>query len=251
MSRFNDLVPRHSINNQAKLQNICRPLEQLSLPYFCYFRIDSDGRFGNLSNYPPQLDFYYSNDLHKDNPLFIDPRLIRSGCMFTPCVFEPTGLKRIYEKFQIHHAFFIFRRLGDTVEVFGFTTPHLTENSPLICPDYFLLNDFIFYFKMEAKQIIDKMMNDGFNIKEERGAAFHERDSRHPLLCKDKRAETFLDQISPLSNRERECLMMLRQGYSVKKIACVLNLSPRTVQHYLENTKNKLGCVSTDELLGC
>ena len=43
-----------------------------------------------------------------------------------------------------------------------------------------------------------------------------------------------------LSNRERECLGHLARGYTIKIIAEVLSLSPRTVEYYLNGAKKKL-----------
>lgn len=52
-----------------------------------------------------------------------------------------------------------------------------------------------------------------------------------------------------LSTRELECLFCVLRGMSAKKIAERLQLSKRTVESYLENLKNKLGCETKAELL--
>jgi DNA-binding CsgD family transcriptional regulator len=44
----------------------------------------------------------------------------------------------------------------------------------------------------------------------------------------------------PLSNREKECIYYLMKGKSNKAISNYLNLSPRTVESYMENILNKL-----------
>ncbi len=52
-----------------------------------------------------------------------------------------------------------------------------------------------------------------------------------------------------LSKRETECVTLLAKGNTAKEIAAQLNLSPRTIEHYIENVKNKLGVSTKSELL--
>lgn len=52
-----------------------------------------------------------------------------------------------------------------------------------------------------------------------------------------------------LSGRELECICLALQNLTMDQIAKVLYLSPRTVQYYFENIKNKLGCENKMKLL--
>lgn len=52
-----------------------------------------------------------------------------------------------------------------------------------------------------------------------------------------------------LTPREIECLFFLIRGKSIKEIAEILICSDRTVEHHLENIKNKLGCRNNSELI--
>lgn len=52
-----------------------------------------------------------------------------------------------------------------------------------------------------------------------------------------------------LSQREFECVKLLVKGKTIKMIAQILGLSPRTVEHYLENIRSKLGIASKTELI--
>lgn len=52
-----------------------------------------------------------------------------------------------------------------------------------------------------------------------------------------------------LSERERECIQYLCSGFSIKQIARKLNVSPRTIETYIERSKNKLGCVNKADLI--
>lgn len=54
---------------------------------------------------------------------------------------------------------------------------------------------------------------------------------------------------SYLSKRENDCLYHYSRGKTTREIAVILNLSKRTVEHYLENIKNKLGVTTKSELI--
>jgi DNA-binding CsgD family transcriptional regulator len=49
--------------------------------------------------------------------------------------------------------------------------------------------------------------------------------------------------------RELDCIVLLMQGYTFKMIASKLGISPRTVETYIENIKQKTGCFSKGELI--
>lgn len=53
----------------------------------------------------------------------------------------------------------------------------------------------------------------------------------------------------PLTKRQRDCLIYLAKGMTIKKISTTLGLSARTVEHYLETVKIKLKCKNRYELI--
>jgi DNA-binding CsgD family transcriptional regulator len=52
-----------------------------------------------------------------------------------------------------------------------------------------------------------------------------------------------------LTEREMECLFYLLRGKTNKEVAKQLHLSPRTVEQYVEQLKNKFGCDKKSELI--
>jgi len=52
-----------------------------------------------------------------------------------------------------------------------------------------------------------------------------------------------------LSKREQECLSKVALGLTIREIAISLGLSPRTVEHYIENMRNKIGCSKKTEII--
>lgn len=52
-----------------------------------------------------------------------------------------------------------------------------------------------------------------------------------------------------ISKRELDCIFYLLRGNTMKMIAKILNLSPRTVETYLEQVRIKLKCTNRSELI--
>ncbi len=71
------------------------------------------------------------------------------------------------------------------------------------------------------------------------------RDLLDDLLEADQAAESHAVVLTP---REREVLQLLAEGRSVKEIAAVLDISPRTVEFHKYNVMEKLGLRTTAEL---
>jgi DNA-binding CsgD family transcriptional regulator len=132
-------------------------------------------------------------------------------------------------------------------------TIFLTKHAEM-APNHYLsklnmLNAFADYFKREAASFIERMRFDGYSMERAKGKAFLECASSHPLKASNEQLKQFLKSISPLSPREHECLELYSKGYDSKETAELLGISHRTVEHYFESMKNKLGCFSKREIL--
>lgn len=57
------------------------------------------------------------------------------------------------------------------------------------------------------------------------------------------------DPVTLLSNREVQVFELLGEGYGTRDIAERLDLSPKTIETYRENIKNKLGVQSSTQLM--
>lgn len=53
----------------------------------------------------------------------------------------------------------------------------------------------------------------------------------------------------PLSKQQTACLKQFAMGYSYKKIAAIMGLSTRTVEHYINTVKLKLNCETRTDLI--
>lgn len=52
-----------------------------------------------------------------------------------------------------------------------------------------------------------------------------------------------------LSKRELQCMFYILRGKKSKEIGLILNLSKRTIDFYIDNIKNKMGCQNKTELI--
>ena len=51
------------------------------------------------------------------------------------------------------------------------------------------------------------------------------------------------------SKREIECMLFFMRGQTIKRVGKILGLSPRTIEFYAKNMKNKVGCRTKNELI--
>jgi DNA-binding CsgD family transcriptional regulator len=80
--------------------------------------------------------------------------------------------------------------------------------------------------------------------------SFSELNSFNDIFCAPTVAEDSAVILGKkISKREKECLQHLANGMTAKKIARVLDLSPRTVEFYIENLKKKFSCLNRTELI--
>lgn len=84
------------------------------------------------------------------------------------------------------------------------------------------------------------------------GASFLLNDEAiidHSLNHYDFKTEEPNSKPTRLTQRQSECLYHLIKGMTIKMIAKKLNLSPKTVEHYLRTVKSKLACNNRADLI--
>jgi DNA-binding CsgD family transcriptional regulator len=249
-----DMARTYCIGQERAIKRICSPLaNRLQIPYFGYTRIDSNGRYSNISNAFDFLEYIYSSGAYQYHPYLRNPFFFKSGCTLTPVTNHPEHQDKLIQKFQFNEELVIFQRSEDKVEGFYFMNNRSNETSSSMwaLEQLDLFNKFIVYFKREAKDLIEQCYAAGYNLNDLMGDSFNKVDSSFKMSREDRTTECFLKDISPLSKRERECLEHFQKGYSAQATAASLGISQRTVEHYFDNIKAKLGCRSKWELLNC
>ena len=245
------LFPKGIIPNASKIKALTAPLKDcLDISSFSYGCVEADGRLVGLGNSPDVIEIYHETKGYLIDPHISHPHLLRSGVIFVPDAFGAEHLEPVCQKANIDHILAIILRSGDQVECCHFGVKAKKEEARAVFYNYLdVLYKFITYFKREAYHLIEQERQKGFNIKETRGSTFIENDFVSPLLKNDPNVIKFLKLVMPLSAREQECLELFKQGESAQTTGAILGLSPRTVEFYFENIKNKLGCQTKSDLL--
>lgn len=247
---LNNLITKYTVKYDRRIKKVCSPLKHLGIPTFAYYTIEHDGRFAILSNYPKQLEFFYGEKLYKMCPYLAAPHLFRSGAALIPLTPDPEYLQKSQLLHRVNNLFLVLRKLGKNLEGYFFITENL-EASGLthFLNHYPLLCQFGTYFKRELQPLICRAKEEGFNLHRAKGEAFLTRDPQLPLSRNDPKSASFSKAITALSPQEQSCLELFKEGRSAQATAAILGLKKRTVEHYFENMKNKLGCQSKWELL--
>lgn len=147
----------------------------------------------------------------------------------------------------------IVKEQGDYTEFFGFA-PGVKENlSVMYLNQKEIFDRFILYFKEKAEKTIKQAEDDLIAFTPE--YVYAEQQSR-PNVCMQKIKELMpiktIDIPSigkiQLSKRERSCLEHLLIGRTAREIAEHYELSPKTVETYINRIKQKLKCKTKSQL---
>lgn len=160
-------------------------------------------------------------------------------------------------EFNLWHGLRIYEKHADSVECWHFAA-HI-ENYQIVnlyLNSLDLFKHFILYFRDKTSSFINTSKT-GILAKLEEGVD-------HGVVMSDfsQQKQDFLNNTSidhyhlkngdykiALSKREAQCLNYLQQHKTIKEIARFMELSPRTVESYLNNVKMKAGCPSINALL--
>lgn len=226
--------------------------QPLGLTTFGYKRVYQDGRYLFLSTNQHWLEYHYQNV--KDHGAFFQEametaHLNHSYKVLWPSVSGDHFLQAL-NHFGMWYGINFYKWRGDYLELWTFSTSNDREGiSQLYLNTLPYFEDFIRHFNLKASQIINV-------VEEERFAQF-ENDlpsastfERSPssliqIINQIKIDEFLVDSprgIVSLTPRETECIKQLGMGKSVKEIAVGLKISPRTVESYINQAREKTGC---------
>ena len=100
------------------------------------------------------------------------------------------------------------------------------------------------YWDMVLDEVLNKRSTRRFtNDTKEKGSEQTKRRRLRMYILGPKFKDIYF------SRREAECMAHLLRGKSAGGVAKILNLSPRTIEFYIKNMKNKLDCQSKFELI--
>ncbi|MDP1836685.1 MAG: helix-turn-helix transcriptional regulator [Chlamydiales bacterium] len=243
---------KYSVIFDRTIKKICEPLiDCLGVEVFSYSYIDADGRFCYLSNEPEFTQYYFEQHYYLHNPYCAHPALFRSGHAILPCTVDAEAQQILRTRFEADHFLLSTQANESSMESFVFANRGGLENNRWnqYIDQLDLLNKFGRYFKREAEDLIGKMTAEGFNAQIAIGKDKFLTPSLVPLCNNDPKVTSFLKTVTGLSRQEQRCLDLFKQGKSAQQTGAVMGLAKKTVEHYFDSIKNKLGCSSKWDLL--
>lgn len=264
---MSNIISKHpGLHYAQEINDICRPLKNLNISYFAHIQINKEGKFSGISNNPGFTEHYLQNQYYNADIHLADNNKLGKYVMWD--AIERTGqsekMHREAADFGIQHTFTIIEKNQDVSHFYHFAN---NESSKAINQIYIsnleLLNLFISHFKENINQskVLASAFDLQFSIDENAEGYTLENISNSMLINKDnflneinsnvdKRIiNSLINKNSKLTKREIECLDLYSRGKIAKNIAATLGLSNRTVEHYLENAKFKLGIKSKSDLM--
>lgn len=247
-----------NINNvSCQIKKLTRPLKEfLNISYFSYQSIDTKGNYHSLSDRPDWTNFYVEQNLILKSTLLRHPRFHETGLYILSDSGAINWVMPCLRKFSIGNTIIFMEKGKDQVELFGFSAYTEEKNSTeRLLQDQLLLKKYCPYFKKKSAFLLKEQ--EPLNLTNCRGEDFV---SGSPIFSPSNKTEqlkflstidkTFTYELAEkLTSREKDCLYLLSQGYFMINIGRELKLSPRTIEHYLENCKNKLSIYSREDLI--
>jgi len=272
IEKLNKSAYEYFLSNRRQYIDICKPLANFGISHFCYMKTFKDGSYFStgLDNLG-YVELYLTTVKDQGN---IITNVLNQAASSNKNYYYlfPSDIK-LYDRkkdpiahysydFGIWNNFSIHRSNNfDFVESYYFFSDHDNDNQ--VTNFYLnkipLLEQFIDYFKEKAADFTDTSDKRKLGYLEQQYV--FNRKSEEDIIT--EKAKEFLQQARfkrisiigknqesiRLTTRETECLQYLALGNTTKEIANILELSPRTVESYLQNTKLKTGYTYRSQLV--
>ena len=248
MLTWEQIVEKYIGKHINQIKATTRPLhDHFGIEYFTYHRIDNDGKYTVLVDRPDWAEYYVQNKLYLLDPYLSNPKAFQSGIDHV----NP-GIEHLKEGINCDQSVMVIEKNADYVEFFGYigkSRTSLLHSLHTRHPQ--ILKNFGHHFKKRLNPLLKKMEEEASSLVDLKGDGYYSPEPLVPSVdCLSYFKDLGLDctPLEKLSPRERECVKHLVQKKTAQETAILLDLSPRTVEFYLENIKNKLGCFTKQEL---
>jgi len=241
------------------VNEICAPLfKHFKINFFSHTRALYNGGFAALMTLPELTEYYidkkypirfsYGQGIYLEQGFYLnvtsEDQAAASGMLLDLKEnFNTANFFYIVEKNKSYDDFYAFATTPENQSIYN----HYLNNLDLI-------NLFLLHYKSKAKNLISKAAplfynSDSFAMQQITDQKKIEREAcKESLSLKKITVCGHLGEVV-ISKRELDCIKYLIKSYSYKEIAQALNLSPRTVETYINSLKDKLGCANKWELI--
>lgn len=252
-------ISRYYKDTVARLTD---PLKRfIEIDAFWQYSITPDGFFSTVSNKPEQLEFFWDQKLFLGHPYLRRADFYPSG-YHLPHLHANADYERTQGNMRKHdisdQMIIIFRQTKNGLSAYCFVPRVKVNITDTLINSLPLLNRYVDYFNEEADKLIKGSLNYGIDLKEVTNEYFNASPKIADQMLRQKNEKEFLlaletdpqkaAVISSLTEREKSCLSWFLRGRSASETAKKLFLSPRTIEHYLDNIKNKCGVTKKSDL---
>jgi DNA-binding CsgD family transcriptional regulator len=231
-------------------QDFCNPL---GITVFAYGRVYRDATTSWLTSSPDQDRFLLEANGLEGEPLFDMSKPITEGTYLWFNDREFPGCEAFYRDrarlFRMDHGMVLIKNKEDYVE-FSCYSGHLSKRPlyNLFMNEKGLFSSFIDHFVARLDRRSLGLLENGIPIEN----FSSNTDKSFPDWSLEDRESLVMTcgwkNLLKLSKREKESLLLYREGKTFEEIGIDLGISKRTIEHYLESVKNKLDIDTRGEL---
>lgn len=256
---MNEKISKHpALNFTQEISDICKPLHNLGITYFAHVHIDKEGNFSALNNNPKFIELYMNNKYYNADIHTADNKKFGNYVIWDALELRGKSKKMDCDagKFGVKHPFTIIERSENSRDFYHFANNYESKAiNQVYITNLDLLKKFVLYFKDSISQ--SKSLSSAYDIKFELDKNVIgytlENDMNFENLNVNRAA--FLQDINQSFHtiddfppQQARCLKLLLEGKTAKEIANQLNLSRRSVEHYIQAIRKKLNCKNKIEL---
>lgn len=264
MDKINQLLQFYSSGLSQEYNKIVEPLnDYFLLNSFTYSVSTPEGYFFQISNDPSLGIFYFSNHLYRFNPFICHPDNYYHNQTLITGDFPHKPFQRAQQLVKKHYGLEnflnVYKKENDFAHIFMFSSTHAeVPLTTVFVNNRALLNKFCDYFMLEWRKNHLRMEPYMINLGELMGSKYFAINPLFKSNPEKIKKIQFLRKINQINDqmitpvnfspREITCIDYFLKGKSAREIGEITGLSRRTVEHYLENIKSKVGCFSKSEL---
>src|SRR3990167_1498243 len=247
---------RYVLDNVSYVNQICNPIfDKLQINYFSYGRFYDDDSFQVLVSNPYWYEHFWRVN-HKLSTPKLDDFLKKDSAIYLwEDSLREELVKDAKQFFHMDNGLTIIRRVPRYFEYFSFAFPADEKTNISTYLNHLkILESFGDYFIEKASNLIQSGQCKRIHLPHEKPTYIDIPNlciSEMDLFGEEGALGTKNKKILPVNfnTREIDCLHLIKKGFTVKKMADVLCLSPRTIEDYIVSIRQKLGCQKKSEII--
>lgn len=248
-----------SVTSADIIEKIIRPLkDSFNVRFFRYLKLYKNGKRIVLTNIPDAVRYMYGEGKYVYS--WYDgefPQFMKGGWyswylnrLLTNSLLENHIENDLTLMLGVYHGLTFVQENPTSIEFFSFDT----TGDNIYHADKLLLMRFIYYFREQAKKLLDAAEHSPmiyFPIKNKADTVPSTKTVTN-FLNETKINRYYLGEKHGnvyLTKKEINCIRWMAAGKTTEEIGMIENISIRTAQRHIENIKTKLNCQKQTQVL--